>query len=297
VIIAWIVAAFGPLIALAGLIVAGLQLKAADGQLRAAEGQLEVMRAQLSDAHQGAAQTRKDTDAVIAAAKEQAKSMQVLADANKVMADAAKVSADNSARIASSSEHSINTTQDAVRLDQRAWLGVRGATNGQFPNINGLATIDLVITNTGKTPALHVDICSDMQLVMRKDDEIETLSDDLLFSRLCPPIKDWMKDTVMYIRPDSGATAEKRRYFGVINPGQEVHIAVFAGSRLELERGLLPGEIQLVRSNEARLFITSRATYWDASTPSRKHTMNFCARWQQPPSDKLFPCPFGNDSD
>ena len=136
----WIVAAFGPLLALAGLVFSALQWKVADGQL-------SVMKAQLKDAHDGAAQARKDTDAVIAAAKSQADSMKTLADANKAMAD-------NSAK-------SLTHATMQFRLSERPVLGGNGisATYGRQSVISGKRDSVLVyIRNTGRSPAINCQL-------------------------------------------------------------------------------------------------------------------------------------------
>jgi hypothetical protein len=121
----WVVAAIGPLLALAGLVFAGLSWKASDGQLA-------VMKGQLSDARNGAAQARKDTDNVIAAADRQADAMRIIAGANKTMADAAKTSADAAAKSAGSmAKLSSTSAQSAVSTKQLADATSRAAFASQ----------------------------------------------------------------------------------------------------------------------------------------------------------------------
>lgn len=71
----WVVASFGPLIALAGVVFSGLQWKAADEQV-------QIARAQLQDARTGAADAKAQTDRALSVAEQQATSLKQLADAN-----------------------------------------------------------------------------------------------------------------------------------------------------------------------------------------------------------------------
>jgi len=140
----WIVAAFGPLLALAGLVFAALQWKAADGQLA-------VAKAQLKDARDGAAQARKDTEAVIAAAKSQAESMKTVADANKAMADAAKLNAATAQRMANLSASQLERTdRPAVNVDLAAADSVEATERGmQF-------SLRVLLSNQGRSEATNV---------------------------------------------------------------------------------------------------------------------------------------------
>ena len=54
-------------------------------------------------------------------------------------------------RMATASENSIKATEDAMRLDQRAWVSVKGI--GGVPQLNQPWDVNVFFINTGKTPA------------------------------------------------------------------------------------------------------------------------------------------------
>lgn len=271
------------------VLVTALQWQELRSANRRTDALIKLGNDNLQFAKQSASDARADTNRALKAAEDQAKAM------TESIGPA-------TAQSARSSERGIRATREATLADQRPWLGIAGAANGHIGNAADLtmpemATIDLVFVNTGKTPALRVDICSTIQFIGDSNSTEQQLLNprDAASTPLCPPL-DSLRDTMTVIRPNTGATHEKARYVGVINPGQQVHVTVYGGGLLRGDAGLTAAEIRLVNGNKARLFVLSRAIYWDAATPPRRHVMRLCARWQ-PPSDKLFPCPFGNDSD
>ena len=141
VVIAVVISIFGPIVAILGVVFAGLQW--------------DVARKALDDSQKAGVDAQKNTERSLVIAESQARSMKTLADANKAMADASKLSAQNSERIAQSGEHSAAFASESVRLDQRAWVGVRGIIPAEF-EIGKPLKVGIIITNTGKTPALRV---------------------------------------------------------------------------------------------------------------------------------------------
>jgi len=282
VMVAWVVAAFGPLIALAGLVFTGLQWKVADQQLR-------VMEAQLKDARYGAEQAQRDTDRALTNAESQAGSLKLLADANKVISDAAKINAENSTRIAGANETGVQTTRESLQLDQRPWLGIKGSSNGQFSPLV-VAAIDLTFVNSGRTPALNADICTELKYA--SPEQLKNVNFrpaiPVTFPRDCQPFR---MVTQQKTNIDTGPV--RRRYLGVIYPEQEVTITT-RGRGSSYEFGFTPTEGLMIEIGEAALLVLARATYADIF--GRQHNMTYCGRWK-PPSGQLLPCDSGNYAD
>jgi len=221
---------------------------------------------------------------------------------NKHAEETRKESADATKESLSLTRDSLAATQkaaDAARLDQRPWIGIRGVMNTRFGELYStesrsgpLMTTDLVVFNSGKTPALDIDICSEIQVIssaMRA--RVQPLSDDARFNEVCPPI-DIIKDTITLIRPQSGMTPEKRRFVGNVYPGQEVNVTVYGAGISQM--GFEEDEIKRIGRDELRLFITSRISYRDIFGETHKTT--FCARFD-PTTNKLKPTAFGNSAD
>lgn len=68
--------------------------------------------------------------------------------------DAAGRAVDESRRNRVQAERSLKATIDQFHLDQRAWLGVDSVSG--LPKLNEDFVIDVVVKNTGKTPAMKV---------------------------------------------------------------------------------------------------------------------------------------------
>jgi hypothetical protein len=83
-------------------------------------------------------------------------------DATQIAANAAKVSADIGATTNKLAERNLKATQDQLRLDQRAWIGVKRVNVSTLP-APWFATI--TVSNTGKTPALHMKEISVPELI------------------------------------------------------------------------------------------------------------------------------------
>jgi hypothetical protein len=249
----WVVAAIGPLLALTGLVFAGLSWKASDGQLA-------VMKAQLNDARNGAAQARKDTDNVIAAADRQADAMRVVAGANKTMADAAKTSASNSASIAKSTERAVHITQD----DLRARMGVSETVEFQLAVDKPLRVV-VLSANTGKTPTLNV----------RTHVEFQTSVQGGAPARI------------------DFAARENLVSVAVVQAGLQQR------SPIEIDR-LPPEVIANIKEGHIRLLIRTLITYDDIFTPPHdgvgKLRTEHCSVYS-PSMDSLFNCDFGNHAD
>ena len=142
-------------------------------------GALFVMRRQLSEMRDG----RRQTDALIKRAIEQASALQDFSDktdrlveqaieqantaaeqarAANMAACAAKSSSENFAQVANSSVQSIQLAQEAMRLEQRAWVFVT-ETKASKLQVGQPLSISIGFKNTGRTPARNVQIAAHLE--------------------------------------------------------------------------------------------------------------------------------------
>lgn len=142
-------------------------------------GALGVMRRQLSEMRD----SRRQTDALIKRAIEQTSALQDFSDktdrlveqaieqahtaaeqarAANMAACAAKSSSENFAQVANSSLQSIQLAQEAMRLEQRAWVFVT-ETKASKLQVGQPLSISIGFKNTGRTPARNVQIAAHLE--------------------------------------------------------------------------------------------------------------------------------------
>jgi hypothetical protein len=98
-----------------------------------------------------------------AAVKEQAKSAGDFAQSAKNINEQTALAVKNFGRMAKASEDNIKATQEASRLDQRAWI----STSVSLPAVTDLdkaTTVTIGVSNTGKTFALKVNYLSSLSV-------------------------------------------------------------------------------------------------------------------------------------
>jgi len=114
------------------------------------KGQLDVMQDTLDEIKTSGV----DTHYLVKVAGKQATALtDSIGPATTSAARAAETSAKNSDRIARGSEDTVKAAQASMRLDQRAWIGVKATS---ITAVEGQPfSVKVEVTNTGKTPALN----------------------------------------------------------------------------------------------------------------------------------------------
>jgi len=142
-------------------------------------GALGVMRRQLREMKEARRQTdalikraieqssamreaAEQTDRLIEQAIEQANHAAEQAKAANMAACAAKTSSENFAEVAHSSVQNIQLAQQAMHLEQRAWLFVT-ETRASELQVGQPLSITVVFKNTGRTPAKNVQISTHLE--------------------------------------------------------------------------------------------------------------------------------------
>jgi hypothetical protein len=117
--------------------IASLNAKAAQDNAAAAKAQADATKAEVDEMKKSGT----DTHDLAVQAKQQA--------------DSSKQQAANTGILAENASETLANTQAAFRDDQRAWIGIDEFRVVEFSE-NKPIKIDIELTNTGKTPALHV---------------------------------------------------------------------------------------------------------------------------------------------
>lgn len=151
---AWV---FGPGIAVIAVLFTGLQWKTSAEQLKLAEEQLADAKRAATGADASLAEQRE-------IAKRQARASEDAAAAMERSAAASEASAHSSSRLAESGQASLLATQRSIRLDQRAWIGLKGIRDLRI-EVGKPPSGTLVFVNTGKTPALEAAVSSYVEYV------------------------------------------------------------------------------------------------------------------------------------
>jgi hypothetical protein len=142
-------------------------------------GALGVMRRQLRELREGRRQTdalikraieqssamresAEQTDRLIEQAIEQANTAAEQARAANMAACAAKTSSENFAQVANSSVQNIHLVQEAMHLEQRAWVFVT-ETRASELQVGKPLSITIGFKNTGRTPARNVQIAAHLE--------------------------------------------------------------------------------------------------------------------------------------
>jgi hypothetical protein len=134
-------------------------------QLELIAKMLEEMGKSAKDTHDVAAAAKAQADSTRALAEsalDQAKTSTRLAEEFKRSADASKASAESYESMANSTAESLRFIQQNVHLEQRAWVSALMSLR-QFKAGKPILA-DIVTSNSGKTPALHVDVTTEVLL-------------------------------------------------------------------------------------------------------------------------------------
>ena len=116
--------------------------------------QWEVMDAQLKEIKKSS----EDTQKLLNAATAQATNTGILAEATKAASETAKVQATAAKESADAAKRAIEVTRENIRLDQRAWVGVKAMRfKGQI-EVGQKLEFEVIVQNTGKTPAFQTTI-------------------------------------------------------------------------------------------------------------------------------------------
>ena len=134
-------------------------------QLELIAKMLEEIGKSAKATHDVAAAAKAQADSTRALAEstlDQAKTSTRLAEEFKRSADASKASAESYESMANSTAETLKFTQQNVHLEQRAWVSALMSLR-QFKAGKPILA-DVVTSNSGKTPALHVDVTMEVLL-------------------------------------------------------------------------------------------------------------------------------------
>lgn len=212
--------------------------------------QLQLMDRQMQDAGNDALRQQINTKVTLRlmaqqaqASTDAAKAMLDAANQNRRAADAAEGGSAETARIAKSSERSIEATRAALRLEQRAWVGIDRIQRGELV-VNKPFTVEIVFTNTGKTPALDTIGQSSTQFMLKGQEP------------------DFRENAVGDLR--SHALVLPGQVYTVTNTFEDVQ-----GTPL-----LENATIALIQKGEATIFLWGRINYSDIF--GCQHWTNYC---------------------
>ena len=154
------------------------------------------------------------------------------------------------------SEKSIELTQQALWLDQRAWVMVKTITSN-IPSEGFPISATITVTNTGRTPANNTEVLADIKLLKSLPVPISPPSDKL------PPSK------------------------GVITPGNHFDANVKTDSPLEGHH------IQSLKDEQLTVFVWGKIVYSDIF--EQKHETLFCGLYRMAQKAFVF-CPNNNSA-
>jgi hypothetical protein len=191
----------------------------------------------------------EQTDRLIEQAIQQANAAAEQAKAANMAACAAKTSSENFAQIAATSVQNIHVAQDAMRLEQRAWVFV---TETRVSEMQAGKPLSIIVgfKNTGRTPARNV--------------QIATCIDALPKGQVPDP------------------NLEKTQSRGIIPPNGTLFVTI-GGGRKNAE-GITEKGMQAIMAGDLVVWVYGTATYEDIFD-NRQATM-FCYMLQ--PDGKTF---------
>jgi len=143
------------LIGLSGLGVVRRQLR----EMKEARKQTDSLLKRAIEQSSALSDAAEQTDRLIEQAIHQANTAAEQAKAANMAACAAKTSSENFAQIAGTSVQNIHLAQEAMRLEQRAWVFVTETRVGELQAGKPLSII-IGFKNTGRTPARNVQIAT-----------------------------------------------------------------------------------------------------------------------------------------
>jgi hypothetical protein len=146
------------LVALGALGVMRRQLK----EMREARRQTDALIKRASEQSSALKDSAEQTDRLIEQAIEQANHAAEQARAANMAACAAKTSSESFAQVANSSVQNIHLAQQAMHMEQRAWVFVT-ETRASELQIGQPLSITIGFKNTGRTPARNVQIAAHLE--------------------------------------------------------------------------------------------------------------------------------------
>lgn len=240
-------------------------------QLEVMKDQTAITKQQLDDARRASVDATAETkrlldanDKLADAAARNAESAASAAEATRVMARAAQISAENSTHMLRVSETGLAHTQKSLRLDQRAWVGIKdwGPPNFDFATFK---QFNLHITNSGRTPALDV--------TSRVYNQVTRL-------QVAPSPEGYDTNIPLGANRDTSVM--------LINPGQVIEISGHASGNSSVAG--------LEDLRQQRQFVFFRALILYKDIFGQEHTTTYCAMLQ-PDLKSLVLCDEGNTAD
>lgn len=164
----------------------------------------------------------------------------------------------------------LDTSVEAMRLDQRAWIGIPEiVVNSPLHTSESISYkgLSLVFRNTGKTPAINSYIS--FMLVSSAESE--------------PPFDFDKAVTGKDDRRDQNYILQPKKAYGIFAPGA-VHTVVVS-----------PPAVHRGQGNLRRIYILGKTTYRDVFPGTPERMTKFCFTYQQFfPEYAFVPCPEGN---
>jgi hypothetical protein len=119
------------------------------------------LKNQLREMHEGGIDTHalaKATGDMANAASDQTDAAQQFSDTTKEINDGIRGAVEQLEAAANNAKASIRSTQDTLRIDQRAWLGVTRISPPESFAVDKPFVTLVTLTNTGKTPAKDISV-------------------------------------------------------------------------------------------------------------------------------------------
>lgn len=233
------------LIGLSGLGVVRRQLR----EMKEARKQTDSLIKRAIEQSSALNDAAEQTDRLIEQAIQQANTAAEQSKAANMAACAAKTSSENFAQVAATSVQSIHTAQEAMRLEQRAWVFVTETRVGELQAGKPLSII-IGFKNTGRTPARNV--------------QVATCIDALPKGHVPEP------------------NLEKTQSRGIIPPNGTLFVTIGAGRKNA--EGVTEQGLQAILSGDLVVWVYGTTTYEDIFE-TRQATM-FCYMLQ--PDGKTF---------
>jgi hypothetical protein len=222
--------------------------------------QIEIARDQIAEAGKAAEKAEEHTSRSLRIAEDQATALHGLVAANVAAAESTRLNAENSFRISEATVESVRTARDSLRLEQRAWLGVKGHRPFAW-GPGSRPQLVLLVTNLGRSPAQNADVLAWFEY------------------RAGPP-----EARPPLARRREAGTVES---VDVIYPGQETLVQMewkdFSEERM-----------QSVRAGSSKLYVRLRTSYEDIFGGS--HVTLYCGVVSGQ-MDQLTACDRGNSAD
>lgn len=192
-----------------------------------------------------------DTKALVGAAGDQADAAQQFSDTAEDINGRMSDAVDQLGAASSNARAGIKATQEAMRLDQRAWVGVLQVTG--VPEKGKVFEIESILTNTGKTPATHMT----------------------RFQRSMPILRG-RKLVPDYSGAKDGSTVSS----SILLPNQW-----FRGTTHASDKVLDQSDIDLISKRDVTIYLYGKVCYKDVF--GRSHWERFCSFYD--PDTKSFP--------